>query len=292
MKYDKMSATISGTTVDGEAFTETVEFTLFPPKDGTAYYGTGYTMQAKKPNYTDTVDVRYEKTTDIEILADRWIKNVYGNNTKDVIKQFPTVRNNERTNNTMDTRDTYLLIAEIAKKADDMKLLDYDRMTMMMDLECAVNHFGLDLNSLREAEQADFAHDIIGIQSNINRETKSFDKGFWPRFTAQEDIGKPGEDKARCEYIATRKTFYPEAGKTYENEGGGTYICLDTVYNSRNGEVHAIMENTKTGWILNAHGIGVYEDGKIDWDYSTGGHFKENSSDVLDLTDEQSIGRK
>lgn len=199
--------------------------------------------------------------------------------------------NNER-NNTMDKKETTMIIADIAKRADDMGLLHYDRMSIMMDLECADKHFGLDLNGLLNAEQEDFAHDILGIQNNIDRRTKTFENLFLPRFAAQENKGKPGEDIARREYIATRKTFYPEAGKTYENEGGGTYICLDTVYNSRNGEVHAIMENTQTGWVLNAHGVGIYEDGKIDWDYSTGGHFKENSSDVLDLTDEQSIGRK
>ena len=30
-----------------------------------------------------------ERTTDIEILADRWIKSFYGKNAKEVIKEFP-----------------------------------------------------------------------------------------------------------------------------------------------------------------------------------------------------------
>lgn len=34
------------------------------------------------------IDVRYERTTDIEILADRWIKSYYGENAQDIIKQF------------------------------------------------------------------------------------------------------------------------------------------------------------------------------------------------------------
>lgn len=34
-------------------------------------------------------DVRYAKTTDIEILVDRWIAGWYGKNAEDVWKQFP-----------------------------------------------------------------------------------------------------------------------------------------------------------------------------------------------------------
>ena len=37
----------------------------------------------------------------------------------------------------------------------------------------------------------------------------------------------------------------------------------------------ARMINTKTGWTLTAHGLVQYEDGTIEWDYSTGGYFGE-----------------
>lgn len=68
------------------------------------------------------------------------------------------------------------------------------------------------------------------------------------------------------EYYATRRPFTPIPGETYENEGGGTFICLP----SFPLEVEGYMKNTRSGWTLQAHGCGIYEDGRIDWDYSTG----------------------
>lgn len=45
-------------------------------------------MTVKTSTQTLLIDVRYERTTDIEILADRWIEGYYGENAKDIIKQF------------------------------------------------------------------------------------------------------------------------------------------------------------------------------------------------------------
>ena len=72
-------------------------------------------------------------------------------------------------------------------------------------------------------------------------------------------------------YYKTRKGFTPRTGETYENEGGGTFLCVSGRMGV--GPEIAIMRNVKSGWEFIAHGIGVYEDGKIDWDYSTGGSF-------------------
>jgi hypothetical protein len=88
MKYNTMKATVSGTTCEGEAFCENILFTMIPPSDSN-HYGTGYYMTVKTPSQTHLIDVRYERTTDIEILADRWIKNWYGQNAKEVVKEFP-----------------------------------------------------------------------------------------------------------------------------------------------------------------------------------------------------------
>lgn len=70
------------------------------------------------------------------------------------------------------------------------------------------------------------------------------------------------------EYRESRKPFTPARGTEYVNEGGGTYRCVGS------GSSRAsTMMNVKSGWMFTAHGIGIYEDGKIDWDYSTGGRF-------------------
>lgn len=59
-----------------------------------------------------------------------------------------------------------------------------------------------------------------------------------------------------------------EVGNIYKNHGGGDYLCRD-IFSIGN----AIMRNTKSGWEFVAHGVVMYEDGTIEWDYSTGGKF-------------------
>lgn len=67
---------------------------------------------------------------------------------------------------------------------------------------------------------------------------------------------------------STRAKFIPVAGKTYTNEGGGEFKCLES-FTSGN----AWMQNTASGWTFIAHGCGIYGNMTIDWDFSTEGHF-------------------
>lgn len=67
------------------------------------------------------------------------------------------------------------------------------------------------------------------------------------------------------EYRKSRKPFCPVVGEWYTNEGGGVYACRESY---RDGS--AKMQSVSSGWMLIAHGLGIYSDGKIDWDYSTG----------------------
>lgn len=88
MNYNVMKATVKGTDCEGEPFTESLTFTLIPPTNN-KYYGTGYYMQIKMPTQKMLIDVRYEKTKDVEILADRWIKHWYGRSAQEIQKVFP-----------------------------------------------------------------------------------------------------------------------------------------------------------------------------------------------------------
>lgn len=73
----------------------------------------------------------------------------------------------------------------------------------------------------------------------------------------------------------SRKKFTPIPGNIYRNRGGGEYRCLESRMDI---SYQAVMQNTASGWTLQAHGCGIYPDGTIDWDYSTKGHFeKENN---------------
>ena len=67
-----------------------------------------------------------------------------------------------------------------------------------------------------------------------------------------------------------REKFSPAVGDEYINQGNGSIFrcveCLDEPGT-------AILQNTASGWTFKAHGLGMYSDGRIDWDFSTGGHF-------------------
>lgn len=96
LHYDKMYATVSGKTCEGEDFTEELKFTMLPPDKGTAYYGTGYYMSVDMSlSGHQLIDVRYERTTDVEILADRVIRNWYGDNAREIAKRFPKEEESE-----------------------------------------------------------------------------------------------------------------------------------------------------------------------------------------------------
>ena len=77
------------------------------------------------------------------------------------------------------------------------------------------------------------------------------------------------------EYYNTRKPFTPVPNAVYENEGGGTFKAVWWHGTADPTERIATMQNTRSGWTFTAHGIGIYEDGKIDWDYSTNGRFEQ-----------------
>lgn len=59
------------------------------------------------------------------------------------------------------------------------------------------------------------------------------------------------------------------AGETYRNRAGGTFYCMT-------GGETPIMQNVASGWTLVAHTVTVYDDGTIEWDYSTGGYFEKH----------------
>jgi hypothetical protein len=64
------------------------------------------------------------------------------------------------------------------------------------------------------------------------------------------------------------KRFIPERNKIYQNVGGGKFICLES-----NDFCDAVMQNIASKWTFTAKVCRIYSDGKIDWDYSTGGYF-------------------
>jgi hypothetical protein len=81
-------------------------------------------------------------------------------------------------------KEKFSMFAKIAKRAEEMDLLMFDRLSLIMDLECTDDHFNLKLNELLYSDNFNFAHDISGIQNNLNRQTKEMENCFVPRFSS------------------------------------------------------------------------------------------------------------
>ena len=61
-----------------------------------------------------------------------------------------------------------------------------------------------------------------------------------------------------------------EKGKVYRGCGGGVFFCLEML---PWGD-YARLRNVSDGWTFYAFNITLYPDGKIEWEYSTGGRFE------------------
>lgn len=79
-------------------------------------------------------------------------------------------------------REQFELIMKIVERADEMNLMAFDRLSLSMDLETAHKEFNLRLEEFLKADRYNFAHDIVGIQNNINRLERKMKGFFVPRF--------------------------------------------------------------------------------------------------------------
>lgn len=82
----------------------------------------------------------------------------------------------------MTKKEEMLLIAEIAKRAEEKGLLQFDRLSLIMDIQTAHEQFNLRLDEWLKADDFNFAHDIVGIQQNIDRQNKKMLNCFLPRY--------------------------------------------------------------------------------------------------------------
>ncbi len=90
------------------------------------------------------------------------------------------------------TRNDIDLIAAIADRGLKLSfnngLNRVKKLDLMMDLEYANDETPLDFEKLLAFDDGNFAHDIIGIYENFNRETLRMDNCFSPRCTLREEV--------------------------------------------------------------------------------------------------------
>lgn len=86
----------------------------------------------------------------------------------------------------MKTKEKFMMYVKIAQRAEGMDLYNGECSTFLMDLESADNAFNLRLEDLLNADDLNFAHDVVGIVNNINRtEFPATDFGlFVPRYAS------------------------------------------------------------------------------------------------------------
>lgn len=83
---------------------------------------------------------------------------------------------------------------DIVIRAESLGITRFGRITHLMDVDYAVAAFGIDLNAWLKANDADFAHDFVGIANNIDRGFVNHTNnaaeicfnGFVPRFAGKE----------------------------------------------------------------------------------------------------------
>lgn len=69
----------------------------------------------------------------------------------------------------MKTKEKLMMYVKIAQRAEGMDLYHGERHTFLMDLESADLMFNLRLDDLLNADDSNFAHDVVGIVNNVNR---------------------------------------------------------------------------------------------------------------------------
>lgn len=84
----------------------------------------------------------------------------------------------------MSTKSQHRSIVEIAKRAAGELRVDRPRLDWIMDIEAANAAVGLRLDDLLHADHFNFAHDVLGIARNLNRDTGKLENCFLPRFAA------------------------------------------------------------------------------------------------------------
>lgn len=94
----------------------------------------------------------------------------------------------------MDRKQEFLIIGKICDRANEMGIMmpsqvqGNERMNLWMDLENAHKDVGLALDKLLEADDLNFAHDVMGIQKHMNRSTGKLEDFFVPRYAQQKNV--------------------------------------------------------------------------------------------------------
>ena len=106
-------------------------------------------------------------------------------------------------------------------------------------------------------------------------------KGFLPGLICrgyQFRMGLNVTEKANCAHNGFHCAEDPLDCLSYYGDINHAeyYLCLSVEKRPLLNDTTAQMRRTSDGWTLTAHGLIRYEDGTIEWNYSTGGRWSES----------------
>ena len=84
----------------------------------------------------------------------------------------------------MKTKERFMMYVKVAQRAEGMNLYKGERITFLMDIENADKVFNLRLEDLLNADDGNFAHDVVGIVNNIDRNNPTDFNLFVPRYAS------------------------------------------------------------------------------------------------------------
>ena len=80
------------------------------------------------------------------------------------------------------TGTTFNAILRVKERAEEMGIVQGSIQTLAIDLLNAEKTYNMNWEGLANADDANFSHDVIGIQRHIDRGIATFDPYFVPRF--------------------------------------------------------------------------------------------------------------
>ena len=82
----------------------------------------------------------------------------------------------------MKTKEKFMMYVKIAQRAEGMGIYNGERFNLLMDIENADKVFNIKLEEWLNADDVNFAHDIVGIVNNIDRRNPTDFNLFVPRY--------------------------------------------------------------------------------------------------------------
>ena len=87
----------------------------------------------------------------------------------------------------MKDKERFMIYVKIAERAEELGIYHGERLTLIMDIESADKYFNMRLEDWLNADNFNFAHDLVGIVNHVDRNNYpavEFNR-FLPRFAGK-----------------------------------------------------------------------------------------------------------